>query len=217
MQFREQESIPDLFDEVDWSTSRFGASHPQTVAMVNRLAIALWKVGDIHQAVDLLNQAVEATACTVPDHRVQCDLLCTLGEIMVEQARWDEAAKIYPEVLESCTRWFGLDHPSSLAAKSDLVAVLFELGEGTEAAKLEREAWESAREHLGRRHAVTCVLAWNRALRLEENGDGNAARAILVDDLLWLLTEEDANLETDHHTVKALLAKRWGSQTAKVC
>jgi hypothetical protein len=124
---------------------------------------------------------------------------------------------LYREVLEACIRRFGSDHASTLTAKGDLALVLFELGEANEASELEREAWKSARKHLGGRHPVTCVLAWNRALRLENNGDANAARTILVDDLVWLLAEEDANLETDHHTVKALLAERWEWQTAKVC
>lgn len=205
-----KESIIDLFDEVDRNTSQFGAFHPLTLATINRLAIALWDVGDIPQAVDLLHQAIEATVSFAPAHSVRCDLLCTLGELMVDQSHWNEAAMIYREALQSCVRQFGSKHPHSLAATGDLVGVLFELGETTEAAELEREACEGARKHLGRRHAVTCVLAWNRALRLEENGDGNAARTILVDDLSWLLTAEDANLESDHQTVKVLLAERWG-------
>jgi hypothetical protein len=148
---------------------------------------------------------------------VRSNLLCTLAEIMGEQALWDRAAILYREALEACIRRFGSNHASSLTAKGDLALVLFELGEANEACELEREASEGARTHLGKAHPVTCVLAWNRALRLENDGDGNAARTILVDDLAWLLTEQDAKLETDHRTVKAMLAKRWGSQSAAVC
>jgi hypothetical protein len=91
------------------------------------------------------------------------------------------------------------------------------LGEANEACKLEREASESARDHLGKTHPVTRVLSWNRALRLENNGDGNAARTSLIDDLAWLLTAEDANLEIDHRVVKAMLAQRWDWRFAAVC
>jgi tetratricopeptide (TPR) repeat protein len=218
MPFLEVEgSIPDLLDVLDRTTSQLRAFHPQTVDVVNRLAIAFWKIGDVPQAIGLLEQAIEAIACSGPDHPVRSSLLCTLAEIMVEQARWDRAAMLFREVLDVCIRRFGSNHASSLAAKGDLALVLFELGQANEASELEREASESAREHLGKRHTVTCVLAWNRAVRLENNGDANAARTILVDDLVWLLTEEDANLETDHLTVKAMLAKRWGWQSAAVC
>jgi tetratricopeptide (TPR) repeat protein len=218
MPFREvEDSIPDLFDLLDRTTSQFGAFHPQTLDVANRLAIAFWKIGDTPQAIGLLEQAIEAIACSGPDHPGRSDLLCTLAEIMVEQARWERAAMLYREVLEASVRRFGSNHASSLTAKGDLALVLFELGEANEACDFEKEAWESASKHLGKTHPVTCVLAWNRALRLENNGDGNAARTILVDDLAWLLTEEDANLEADHHAVKAMLAHRWGWQSAAVC
>jgi Tetratricopeptide repeat len=210
-----QESIAGLFDELDRNTSQLGAFHPLTLATINRLAIAPWNAGDAPQAVAFWSRQFKRRLRS--RHRVRCSLLCTLGEVMVDQSRWGEAAMIYREVLQSCVRWFGAKHPHSLAAKGDLAGVLFELGEGAEAAGLEQEAWEGAREHLGSSHEVTCVLAWNRARRLKENGDGNAAQTILVEHLSWLLTADDANLESDHLTVKALLAARWGWQTAKAC
>lgn len=210
-----EESIIDLFDQVDRSTSQFGAFHPRTLGTVNRLVIALWKIGEIQQAGVLLDQAIEATASSAPFQAVRYDLLCTLAEFLVEQERWERAAIIYRELLQNHLRPFGSNHARFLAAKGDLAGVLFELGETIEAAELEEEALEAAKSYLGRTHAVTCVLAWNRAIRLEESGDGNAAR-ILVDDLLWLLAEEDANLEADHRTVKTMLAERLRWQTPRV-
>ena len=212
-----EESVLELFEALGRTTAQFGAFHPRTLGVANRLAIAFWKIGDIPQAVGLLEQAIEASAGSGQDYAVRSQLLCTLAEIMVEQASWERAAMLYREVLESSVRRFGSNHASSLTAKGDLALVLSELGEMAEACELEQEAWESARKHLGKTHPVTCVLAWNRSLRLESNGDGNAARAILVNDLAWLLTEDDANLETDHHVVKAMLAQRWGSECAAVC
>jgi len=211
-----EEPIPDLLNTLHRSTTQFGAAHPRTIAVANRLAVALWTAGDTVQAISLLEEALAAIS-SCAEHPFRTDLLCTLGEIMVEQARWEQAALIYREVLETCVRRCGLNHASSLAAKGDLAAVLFELGQGGEAAELEREACESAGKHLGKAHPVTCVLAWNRALRLERNGDGSAARAIVIDDLLWLLTEEDAHLQADHRAVKALLAQRYGWETAPAC
>jgi len=51
-------------------------------------------------------------------------------------------------------------------------------------------------------------MARNRALRYETNGDDEAARSILINDLAWLLKETDATLVTDQRMIRAMLAKR---------
>lgn len=81
-----KESIVGLFDEVDRNTCQLGAFHPLTLATINRLATALWDAGDIQQSVDLLEQAIQATVSFAPGERVRCNLLCTLGEAMVEMS-----------------------------------------------------------------------------------------------------------------------------------
>jgi hypothetical protein len=111
----------------------------------------------------------------------------------------------------------GMASSSSLAAEGDLAVVLFELGKANEASEIERDASDRARMHLGKTHPVTCVLAWNRALRLEGHGDADSARAIIANDLLWLLSEDESELQTDHKAVKAMLGKRWDWDTARVC
>ena len=60
---------------------------------------------------------------------------------------------ILREVLECRVRYAGTNHPDSLAAKGDLAAVLFELGQDEEAGWLESDALESARTHLGKTHS----------------------------------------------------------------
>lgn len=212
-----EESIPGLFDLLDQSTSQFGAFHPQTLDVVNRLAVAFWKIGDIPQAIRLLEQGIEECAHSGLDHPIRSSLLSALAEIMVEQTHWERAAMLYREVLEACIGHFGSTHESSLAAKGDLAVVLFELGRAKEASELEQQAFASAREHLGKTHPLTCLLAWNRAVRLEDHGDRNAARTILIDDLVWLLAEDDTRLKTDHLTVKTMLARRMRWRSATIC
>ena len=136
---------------------------------------------------------------------------------MVEQGNWEQAESIYREILDCCIRRSGSNHESSLAAKGDLVVVLFESGKTAEASEIERDASDRARRYLGRTHSVTCVLAWNRALRLEDDGEPDSARAILLNDLLWLLSEDENELQTDQRALKAMLAKRWGWDTARAC
>jgi hypothetical protein len=64
------------------------------------------------------------------------------------QRHLDGALVIRREVLEYCVRHSGPNHPSSLEAKGDLAAILYEFGQDEEAARLEREAFEGARAHL---------------------------------------------------------------------
>jgi hypothetical protein len=119
--------------------------------------------------------------------------------------------------VDRATCALGADHPDSLAAKGDMAAMLFELGLDEEASSLEREAFESARTHLGKSHAVTCVLAWNRALSYERCGDSDAARRIFADELVWLLAADPSRLETDQSIVRDLLAERFNWDGAKAC
>jgi hypothetical protein len=120
-------------------------------------------------------------------------------------------------VLELCIRRSGENHPSSLAAKGDLATALFEIGENEEAAQLEMQPSESAQIHLGKIHPVTCVLAWNRVLRYESNGDVELARAIVVKELSWLLSEDDKNLGADLKVVRAMLAEHLNWHAARLC
>jgi tetratricopeptide (TPR) repeat protein len=212
------EPIPDLILELDRSTAQFGPFHPETVVVANRLAMAFWKAGDIDRAVGVLDQALDGMSSSCPpDHPIRSDLLCTLGEIMADQGNWEQAASIYREILDGCTKRSGPNHESSLAARGDLAAVLFESGKAKEAGEMERDASDCAGIYLGKTHPVTCILAWNRAQRLENEGDADSARAILVNDVFWLLSEDENQLQTDQKAIRGMLAKRLGWDAARVC
>ncbi len=129
----------------------------------------------------------------------------------------DGGIALLQEALDRATSSLGANHPDSLAAKGDMAAVLFELGLEEEASSLEREAFEGARTHLGKTHSVTCVLAWNRALNYERRGETDCARRILADELVWLLAEDPAGLETDQNIVRSMLAERFNWDAAKAC
>jgi tetratricopeptide (TPR) repeat protein len=138
-QTRESTEICGLIAALDSHTAQFGACHPRTIAIVNRLAIAFWNAGDVNRAVSVLDQALESSDSSLDrEHRIRAYLLCTLGEIMVDQERLENAGSIYREVLDLRIRACGQNHPSSLAAMGDLAQVLFELGRTEEATRLER-------------------------------------------------------------------------------
>jgi tetratricopeptide (TPR) repeat protein len=206
---RPNADIHGLMTELDRRAGQLGPYHPETVAAAHQLAIAFWRAGDTNRALGILNQALEGLEPSVQsDHPVRLDLLGTVAEILAEQGELDRAAVIYRDVLQRSIRSFGENHSNSLAAKGDLSLVLFELGNTDEAAGLETEAYVSAQEHLGREHCVTCALAWTRALRFEATGNGIAARAILADELAWLLTKSEDSVLPDQRMIRAMLSRR---------
>jgi len=129
----------------------------------------------------------------------------------------DGAAGLLHQTLELLTSTVGGNHPKSLAAKGDLAAVLFDLGRDAEAGLLEREAFESARTHLGKTHSVTNVLAWNRALNYQRSGDLDSARSVFTQELSWLLVEDPSGLEADQNAIRGMLADRLNWDGAKAC
>jgi tetratricopeptide (TPR) repeat protein len=210
-------AIGDLLAALQSSSARLGPYDPYTIKVANKLAIALWGAGRIEQALMLLDQALAGLTSTGSEHPIRGDILCTLSEILIEQGEWERASAILREVLELCIRRSGAGHPSSIAAKGDLASVLFAAGDSVEATQLESEAIDSARSYLGKEHPVRSVLAWNRLRRCDDAGDAEAAGRILVNDLLWLLSANDAGLDTDQQTIKTMLAKRLNWSSAPRC
>jgi tetratricopeptide (TPR) repeat protein len=211
-------NIPRLMTELDQHAAQFGPYHPYTIAVAHRLAVAFWCAGEFDRAIGILDQALKGLASWAePHHPVRLDVMGTLAEILIERGRLEPAATIYREILGLCIWHFGKLHPSTLAAKGDLALVLFELGQREEASQLDDQAYEDANDVLGTNHPVTCVLAWNRALRYEANGDASAARSIIVDELAWLITQTDDSLATDQRMIRAMLAKRLNLDSVRAC
>lgn len=222
----EPAEIMDLVVELDSYTTHFGPFDCRTIAVAKRLAVAFWIAGEADQAVSLLDQALAGLAASavgredpVPatEHLVRMDLLGTLAQLLIDQASWERAGVILREVLELCIGQYGDTHANSLAVKGDLAAVCFELGRAGEALQLEQEALDEARMHLGLKHSVSCVLAWNRALRYELEGAADSARRMLTSDLLWLLTDENTALDDDQRAIRDMLAQRFNWDAAPVC
>ena len=200
------------------STEQLGASHPRTLAAANQLAIAFWMAGYADQAIGLLDQALDfVTSNLGSSHPLRADLLGTLGEILFEQRQLEPAQAIQREVVEHRMRHSGSYDSASLEAKADLAAMLYELGRDGEANRLEQEAFDGARAHLGKSHPVTCVLAWNRAMSCERCGDLDAARSIMMNELAWLLGEEPSRLQPDQHTIRTFLERRLNWDQAAAC
>ena len=203
---------------LDSYTDLLGPFHPQTLAMANMLAVAFWRAGEVDQAMALLDQVLDRLRSSrAPEDPTRVDMLSTLAKILFEQRHLERASIIQREVLEWRVRHSGVNDPASLEAKGDLAVILFELGQYGEAAALEEETFDTARIHLGKTNPISCVLAWNRALRQERGGDPDSARRIIVSELVWLLAEDPSCLDTDQNTVRSMLAERLNWDIARTC
>jgi hypothetical protein len=141
----------------------------------------MWAANEVQGAVDILNLTLSCTKTSLgKDHPINTDVLRTLGRIMFGLGHLEQACAICREVLESRVRQNGSNHPSSIEAESDLAAVLFETGQQDEPERLEHQAYEMARQHLGKTHFLTTALAWNRAIKYERSGDMDAAKDIII-------------------------------------
>ncbi len=198
-------------------SARLGQVHPETIALANQLADAYWRSGRVDQAVGVLDQALSELDSSETEASSRAEILCTLGQILLDQGCWNQAAQVLRELLNICMARCGACHPGSLSVQGDLAEVLFELGEDTEALAIEAEAFENAQIHLGRNHPVFSVLAWNRVVRHERSGEAESARAVLLNELTWLIAESDENLDSDQQTIKALLIQRFRWDTASAC
>lgn len=206
-----------LFTALQTHSDVFGPLHPRTLAVVHSLAIALWKSGNIPGAVDLLGQARDRLKPALGEaHLARVEMLHTLGQIVSEQGQLEDAADIFREVLECDIRHAGPNDPKSLEAKGDLAAILFELGRNEKAETLEKEACQSARQHLGLSHAVTTILSWNRALSFERRGDLESARHLFINELSWLLRKDPRSLDSSQNIIRNMLAERlhWNAPPA---
>jgi hypothetical protein len=203
---------------LDLCTDSLGPCHPQTLAATKTLGIAFWTAGYTDQAIGLLDQALDRLTTTPgEEHPERVELLCVLGEILLEERRAKQASVMYREAVACCVRIRGLIHPGTVAAKGDLATVLFGLGEEKEAIGLEREALETALTHLGKTHPVTSVLAWNQALRFQSAGDPDSARRVVISQLVWLLAEEPSSLDGDQNSIRTMLAAQLNWDSPLVC
>ena len=196
----------------------FGPYHPQTFAVLTKLAVALWNAGQIRFATSMLERAIpDFTSTFGSDHPSRLEALTVLSGLLFEQCSFEEASAVQREIVNCRLRHEGPDDPNSMIAKADLAAILFELGDTGEANRLEQESFESARACLGAHHFVTTLIAWNRLHRHEQRGDLEVARNAMVNDLIWLLPEDPEQLDTCQNTIRKMLAKRLNWDMPAAC
>jgi len=90
-----------------------------------------------------------------------------LAVLRTKQKQYEEAERLFNEVLEARKGKFGEDHPDTLASKNNLAVLYKEQARYDEAEPLLREAIEGRRLKLGDQHPHT-LESWNNLIELYE-------------------------------------------------
>jgi tetratricopeptide (TPR) repeat protein len=72
-----------------------------------------------------------------------------------EQGRWEEAKKLFIEVMEACKTRLGADHPSTLTGMANLASTYLDQARWEEAEKLLVQVMETSKTKLGADHPNT--------------------------------------------------------------
>lgn len=200
---------------LDSYNDRFGPHHPLVLEVVERLALAWWREGEIVRALGLLDRTIQ----TLPEgaDTERADLLGLVWKIFFEQRQFESALNILSEVLACRIQAGGPFHPDSLAAQGDLAVVLWQMARNSEAEALIAAALSNARAHLGAKDRVTCIIAWNTVLAAERRDDPKTACRIAAENLLWLLDEDPALLDPDLREIREWLAGRFLWDNPPLC
>jgi CHAT domain-containing protein/Tfp pilus assembly protein PilF len=126
-----------------------------------------WQAADARRAVADLR-----TIAALPEQgrKAMATVEQVRGEAIAasEAARYAEADRLSRRVLETCQRWLGEGHPSTLGSYKDLAVNLSRQKKPVEAELLFRKALAISRKALGEDHPSTAYAYWDLANNLEE-------------------------------------------------
>lgn len=173
-------------ESVEWlrdllaSVERDSEPNPRLTAEIRvNLAASLRAAGRAKEAVPYIDEAHEALKPVLDPGHAEI-LACRLGRcaslLAIEQ--YVQADREQRTVLTSYRRLVGRDHPLTLVAMSNHVAILRSLGTLDEAVDTARDVADRLHSTLGGTHPYTLAAEMNFAVCLAENGELTQSRAL---------------------------------------
>ncbi|RYP53732.1 hypothetical protein DL768_001332 [Monosporascus sp. mg162] len=104
----------------------------------------------------------------------------TFGTVYYDEGRWEEAEKLFVQVMETCQTNLGVDHPDTLTSMANLASTLCKQGRWEEAEKLEVQVIETSKTKLGADHPDTLTSMANLASTLCKQGRWEKAEKLKV-------------------------------------
>ncbi|KZP22291.1 TPR-like protein [Athelia psychrophila] len=150
---------------------QLGADHPDTMAIVNNLALLHESQGKLDEAESLYARALAGKEKQLgADHP---DTLATVGNLAglyETQGKLDEAESLYARALAGLEKQLGADHPSTLMTVHNFAYLRNQQGRQQEAEVLYRRALVGQEAKLGPDHPDTQGTLGNLADLLEARG-----------------------------------------------
>jgi serine/threonine protein kinase/Tfp pilus assembly protein PilF len=150
-----------------------------TVCTLNGLGQLLLAQGRYNEAEEQFKKGIEFGNHELPgkDNPLTLQNVNSLAVLYTKQKKYEEAERLFDEVLEARKRKLGDNHPETLESKNDLAVLYKEQAKYQEAEKLLLEAIEGRRLKLGDTHPHTLqslnnlielYKAWNKPEKAKE-------------------------------------------------
>ena len=129
-----REAIPLLEQARDYCLTNAGPEHPDTLAVMHRLALAYRADERVGQADELWRQILSVRRKVLgPEHPDTLTAMQGLAKAYAAVGRHDEALALLEQLVESRRKVFGPEHRYTLEAMSDRASAYFTAGRGDEA------------------------------------------------------------------------------------
>ncbi|KAF2807550.1 HET-domain-containing protein [Mytilinidion resinicola] len=89
------------------------------------------------------------------DNKARTSLLWKMGMCLYQEGRWNEAERAFVQVMETCKKVLGQEHPDTLANMANLASTYRNKGRWDEAEELEVQVMEMSKRVLGPEHPDT--------------------------------------------------------------
>jgi tetratricopeptide (TPR) repeat protein len=156
-----------------------GEERPETLRIMNNLAISLQNLGDLVGARQLEEQVLEVRHRVFgEEHPDTMDAMTSLAVTLHNLGDRAGALQIQKQALEGFLRTLGEDHPRTLTSMSNLAQILGSLGNLLGARQLAEQVLEVRRRVLGEEHPDTMVSINHLGVVLHELGDLQGARQL---------------------------------------
>ncbi|KAK6706715.1 hypothetical protein SNK05_010594 [Fusarium graminearum] len=189
-----------------------GDEHPDTIRVMNNLAITLGNQGKLDEAASMMKEVLEKRQRILGDkHPDTISAMSNLANTLGDQGKLDEAVSMKKEVLEKRQRILGDKHPDTIRAMNNLAATLGNQGKLDEAVSMKKEVLKKMQRILGDEHPDTITAMNNLAITLGDQGKLDEAASMKKEVL-----EKRQRILGDKHpdTIRAMnnLAATLGNQ-----
>jgi tetratricopeptide (TPR) repeat protein len=158
---------------------RLGYDHPDTLAVMENLAITRNALGDHAKAQDLRERVLEASRRILGDeHTDTLSSMNSLAATLRDRGDYAGARELQERVLKARRQILGDEHPDTLTSMSNLANTLAGQGDHAGSEALRKLVLEGRRRILGDEHPDTLFAMDNMALTRRARGDYAGAREL---------------------------------------